>query len=164
MSHLASHSIQVTNTTWAQNILDNGAVATRFEEAGFPEPSTPLPIPKVTLSKEQNDILEVVMRGENVFFTGPAGMLCFYPRYLSCPRFFQAQGNRSFSAPSSRNCLKLKNQKQLLLPRRPELLLCRLVGRLSTLSGGSGLGQKWSTFCYEKSDERIKKGGEGLKC
>jgi hypothetical protein len=32
-------------------------------------------VPEIKLSEEQNKILDIVLKGENVFFTGPAGWI-----------------------------------------------------------------------------------------
>jgi len=50
-------------------------------------------VPEITLSEEQRNIVDLVKRGHNVFFTGPAGLSNYLPHDGPNLNLVQVQGN-----------------------------------------------------------------------
>lgn len=72
---------------WDQDHTKKKLPSNAHSSSSVPKTQGKLTADLVSLSKQQRMILEVVMEGKNVFFTGSAGM---YPSLTSTPRFNQS--------------------------------------------------------------------------
>lgn len=74
VDELKAQSTQLPRSVQVNEVNQNTSMSTPFSGTSLEKVKSTAPhTQEVQLSREQNEILDVVKRGGNVFFTGPAG-------------------------------------------------------------------------------------------
>lgn len=149
-----SSALEVTSHTdeprgyFAQSAETCGNARPEYPQASDAQPLVPSP-PPVTLSDEQEEVLQMVMSGQNVFFTGSAGSLFPIPGPQTLTHVLPLQ--RSLGTGKSVLLREIISHCRALYSSSNELAITAATGIAGVNIGGCTL-HSWAGIGLGKED------------